>query len=55
MHERACTVHVHVLGGFITPAGCTKLKLESSISYALAVTGFLLWVQDPCSVVPQQS
>ena len=34
-----------VLGGFITPAGCTKLELESSISSALAVTGFLLWVQ----------
>ena len=31
-----------MLGGFITPAGCTKLELESSISYALAVTGFLL-------------
>ena len=41
-----------VLGGFITPAGCTKLELESSISYALAVTGFLLWVQGPYQWCP---
>ncbi len=29
-----------MLGGFITLAGCTVLKLESSIFYALAFTGF---------------
>ena len=42
-----------VLGDFITPAGCTKLEL--SISYALAVTGFLLWVQGPCQWCPSRA
>ena len=33
-----------VLGGFITPAGCTKLKVKLSIFYALAIASFLLKV-----------
>ena len=41
-----------MLGGFITPAGCTGLKLESSMFHALAVTSFLFpfWL-GPCGVV----
>ena len=29
-------MHSPVLGGFVTPAGCTRLNLELSIFYALA-------------------